>query len=113
MLNGPSRRLRAYLLVERVMMEADGEDDPFGEELTDHGAPLWWLWERLAPEEKAWCIARTPEQVQASLAVPIGTPGFYDLSGSGSVADLIAQYQIDPSEVQAEVVKLLGKKEQG
>lgn len=116
MLNGPSRRLRAYLLMERVMMEADGEadgDDSFGADLTDHDAPLPWLWERLAPEEKAWCMARTREQIEASLAMPIGTPGFYDLdlSGSQSVSSFLAQHQIDPSDVHAEIGKLLGKKE--
>lgn len=111
MLNGPSRPLRAYLLLERVMMEADGAEDPFGEALAEDG-PLAWLWAQLSPEEKAWCQARTPEQIDASFAMPIGTPGFYDLTAKQSIADLLAQHRLDPSEVHAEVGKLLDRKGQ-
>jgi hypothetical protein len=108
MINGPSRPLRAYLLIERVMMEADGAGDSFGEELAECGdGPLGWLWSRLSPEDKAWCTSRTPEQIAATLTVPIGTPGFFDLTTPQSIGDLMAQHQIDPAEVQSQVAKLL------
>lgn len=105
MINGPSRQLRAYLLVERVMMEADGVGDSFADELADR--PMAWLWSALSPEEKAWCEARSPEHCEAAFATPIGTPGFFDLTTPQSISSLMAQHQLDPAEVQSEVAKLL------
>jgi hypothetical protein len=117
MINGPSRPLRAYLLVERVMMEADGANDSFSEELAEgDDGPLMWLWNRLSPEDKAWCRSRTREQIEAALTQPISTPGFFDLTTPQSIGVLatpqsigvlMAQHQIDPAEIQSEVAKLL------
>ena len=108
MLTGPSRQLRAYLLMERVMMEADGEDDAFGTEIAEsEGSPLEWTWARLSDDEKAWLQARTQEQIEASLAMPIGTPGFYELTPLRSLDALLAQHKIEPAQVQEEVAKLL------
>lgn len=73
----PSFRLRAYLLLELVMWEANIADDDTGAMLAyGADAPLGILWYALTPEEQRWCLARTPEFIAHALATFVPTPGF-------------------------------------
>lgn len=69
-----SHRVRAYLALERAMLDLDAEDDPAADDLRDAMDPLWY---HLSAEERAWLDARVvgPSRSPAmrTLGIPVGS----------------------------------------
>lgn len=63
----PGPRLRAYLALERAMVDLDDAGDPVGDDLRDRMDPIWW---KLSDEERAALDNRNgnPSQFAGTIA---------------------------------------------